>query len=187
MKNTNKFGELFRKVLSVVLILAVVISFSQPLNAEAKAKVNKVKLDKLGFTLDNELIQNTAKPLKKGKNKVTVWFHTGTVYQGYSKFVAPKTKTYKIKLSGLKGKKNAGLVLGHVGGSFIDGKTMTSVKIYNKNDRDGLTVGSKDVGSSFRKECTGSIKLEEGQALYLFYHFSSSKKGKNVSVDVTIK
>ena len=186
MKHTNTFGNVVKKLLAFVLVLAIAVTFSQPLNAEAKAKVNKVKLAKQGLAVDTEIIKNVAKPLKKGKNNVTVYSHVGTTYQGYAMFVAPETKTYTFKFGNVKGKRSAGLILGNVTGYYIKGQTAYDAKIGPKKNMNDAQIGSKSV-SVYKKTFTSKIALEEGQTIYLFYNLSSHAKVKSIKTDVTIK
>ena len=186
MKLTNTMGKALRKVLAFALVLVIAVAFSQPLSAEAKAKVNKVKLAKQGFTIDLDLMQNVAKPLKKGKSNVTVFYHAGTVYQGYAKFVAPKTKTYTFKFSNLKGQKSAGLILGDVAGRYINGQTITDAKLGPVKNMNNAQLGSRPV-SVYQKTYTSKVRLEEGQTIYFYFNFSSHAKGKKISMDVSIK
>lgn len=189
MKSRHSMGNVFRKVLSFALALAITVSFSQPLSAEAKAKVNKVILDKQGFTIENDVIKNVAKPLKNGKNNVVIWYRVGTVYDGYSKFTAPKTKTYTFEFSNLKGDKKAGRILGDVSGYYPSGQIMRDAKIGPKKNMYHVQLGSSNL-SVYKKTFTSKVTLKKGQTIYFYNKFMTHYKDKsveNISLDVKIK
>ncbi len=182
----NTRGKVLRRVLAFVMAFAIAVSFSQSLNVEAKAKVNKVVLSKQAFSLDAKTIQDVAKPLTKGKNNVTIWNHVGTVYQGYAKFEAPKTKTYTFEFSNLKAKKSAGKVLGDVAGKRINGKTVKDIKLGPKKNMYNAQVGSVNC-SVYKKNFKSKVKLTKGQTIYLYYNFTTHSKVNKITMDVEIK
>ncbi len=189
MKNTNTNGKIFRKVLAFVLAVAITVTFVQPLSAQAKAKVNKVKLAKQGFTIDTEVIKNVAKPLKKGKNNLTIYHQAGRNYEGYVKFVAPASKTYTFEFSNLKGKKSVGLILGAVMGDYIKGQTFITAKIGPKQNMYSVHIGSRTV-STYKKSYKSKIKLNKGDTIYLYNQFITHNKvnnAKSLTLDVKIK
>ncbi|MCR5656659.1 MAG: hypothetical protein K6G06_04275 [Butyrivibrio sp.] len=191
MKHTNTLGDVIKKVLAFVLVLAIAVTFSQPLSVEAKkkAKANKVTLAKQGLSTDIEVIKSVSKELKAGKNAVTVKRLGGgmfSTYEGYAKFVAPAAKTYTLKFSNLKAKGRTKSVLGDVSGYTIKGQTIKSLKLGPVKNMYNAQLGTKNV-SNYKKTFTSKVTLEEGETLYLLYSFSGQSKNKSVSLETTIK
>ncbi|MCR5657523.1 MAG: hypothetical protein K6G06_08675 [Butyrivibrio sp.] len=187
MKNKSFFGEVLKKALAFLMVLSIAVSFLQPLNAQAKAKVNKVKLANVGRLVGYDEQFNASKPLKKGKNKVIVCTKNGTVFQGYAKFVAPATKTYTMKFGNLaakNGKKN--YVYGGLAGSFVKGNPDPDALKYYGGCGTIIDLGSKP-NSRYKKSVTATFELLQGQPVYFYFIFNSRSKTKNVSLDVKIK
>ncbi len=188
MKNKTNFKNVLKRTLCLALMLTIAISFSKPINVEAKTKTVTVK--KLDFTTKASKANKKAIAIKKGSyNVVMNKKNSYSWYRGYLKFTAPQTRTYTITASGLKASD----------GQFINGHV--SPLVYSKYGRDSLTypsiktkggkktglhIGSKNSGDALYSR-TGKIKLQQGQVCFLYMSLLGSSSSKSCSFSLVIK
>ena len=181
-----------KKALLGILMLALMCMMLFPTSAFAKTKT--VKNQK--FVTKLSTINKKAATVKKGT--VTLKMKS---QEGYIKFKAPKTKTYKFAFSNLKilTPGSDQIVHGHASGYMIspyNGKNVTSMYSRpfstkgGKNDTLFVTTNycwGLDPGKEVNENTslparTGKIRLKKGETLYFYLYFTS----KNCSLKLKI-
>ncbi|WP_029320174.1 hypothetical protein [Butyrivibrio sp. AE3004] len=181
--------QITRKLLSMMLALAMVILLADPVCVSAKIKTLNLKHADISDPYVSYINTVATTIPKTGTYKVSLK-KNGGVYYGYLKFVAPKTKTYTITLSDLKCKGNE-QVYGGVQTEMEVGDGTDSIKHVEIQTKGGtntvLQLAHKKQGSNLIPKRTGKITLTEGQTLYLCYVFIVKTKGKKLTSKLTIK
>ena len=192
MKLNNKFFGAAGRI--ITLTLALVITFTMFCPVTAEAKTNKVNPKYQEFTTSTNVAKKKAAVIKTGTSLVTLK-KKGSTYDGYLRFVAPKTKTYSITMSNIKGNKG-GYCNGSVGlmvTARYNAKYLTFTNVYVKGKATTfMYLENRDTkshrGGGFPTVNTGKIKLKKGQSVYMRYHcLSSNNKNKTVATKFVIK
>jgi len=161
---------------SLCLMAMLTVFMLRP--AQADAAVTKVK--KQSFTTSPSVANKKATKIKKGKT-YTLQFSP----EGFVKFTAPKTKTYKFTFSNLKSVGKSGSDINHSYITFYMNKYGTSLSgVTSVKTKGGTTstlwvctkysyslsrVSTVRTGTSLPTR-TGSVKLAKGQTIYLYFH-----------------
>ena len=137
---------------------------------------------KQGFTTNTKTIEKKATKVKKGTTNLTL-----SKGQGYIKFTAPSTKTYKFTFSNCKSKK-------YTNNGFFSAQTPDKnspsysfhTKVKTKGGKDSTLWlsfnGYKFTSSRYKTierpiaKRTGTIKLKKGQTIY--FYLNSGTNGK---------
>ena len=163
--------------LSLVMAVAMILACMSPIAAQAKKKAKGITLSGSGFSTSTAVAESTAIPVGLGAMTVNAP-KNGT---GFLKFTAPATRAYSFNFSKYKAKKYA---CGHF---YI-------MKAYGRNNQyigmekvvteggasSALYVATKkskfgDMATRYLKSRTGTIALQQGQTVYLY--FSLTRKG----------
>lgn len=163
--------KLLRRSVALLMMLALILAATSTTFAAAKTKTVKKKT----FSTSTSAINKKATKVKKGTTKL--YIKKG---QGYVKFKAPKTKTYKFTISKCTSKKR------NVSGYFYIMKPdshspkysfITQVKTKGGKtgtlwlSANGYKSTSSDTLTKPLSSRTGSIKLKKGQTVYLYISF----------------
>ena len=183
--NKNNFANIFKRIVCLAVAFAFVVTLITPVQVSAKTKT--ISLKKQPFTTEVSTADASAKQIGKGTYKVKMKVDSRGWYQGYIKFVAPKTKTYKFTVSNLvaNDKKFAnGITTAYVPGSANNTENIDFRKSgYEKN---GLRIASRKLGKTPTSK-TGKLFLQEGQVVYLYNSYLGSYKSKKMQLKLVIK
>lgn len=186
----------WKRLLAMLLVAIAIAAAINPVNAQAKTKKKTITLK----VVSNYDSQTTAK--KKSTTVKTGYIYTVKLkqymalsYGGYLKFKAPKTKTYKFTVSGVKHPVKKSILQGTV--SFKNPTAYGFFPIYVKTrgkKTDRLYVAAKTYKPGFSDATnyytsrTGTVKLKKGQTVYLNLDFNTMTYTKKpISVNVNIK
>ena len=183
-----------KKVLSkIVLIVAVAMMFSGMSTVMASAKT--VKVTSAGFVTSKAAAESTAKRVGTGTVNVRIPKKKST-YSGYLKFTAPATKKYNFTVSNVKGGSySSGFFYIMTTAEYSD----QSIRMTDVATKGGVShvlwVTSRETKSSrksklvdrYLKSRTGSIVLQKGQTVYLYFFLAASRNPKNVNFRLKIK
>ena len=186
MKKSN-FTAVVKRVLSIMLVFVLMVSFTGTINAEAKTKKISLKYCNFSGLVDYHEVEPFAKSVKKGTYNVTIQCKKGWA-NGYLKFTAPASKTYKItasKLSTGKGK----FANGHVSFMKVDsyGGLAYTDGVVKGQKQSAMHIASRKTGI-VPASLSGKIYLEQGETLYIYNSFLySARNTKKGSFKLVIK
>ncbi len=180
--------KIVSRIISLAFVFAFVFILASPMTAFAKTKTLKLKPAYPAYPGAPVVeINETVVTINKTGNYKVVQNKSNGTFEGFLVFEAPKTKTYKITLSNLKCKGKE-LVYGGVvtyfhyeGDDYLTGVNCKTKGTY------GMSISSQQRGGSMVKKRVGTIRLEKGQKLYLYYSFIVKTKGKKLTSNLTIK
>ena len=200
MRENKKHGS-WKKLLTVLLMVAIMATIANPISAEAKTKIKTVKPKAVRNITSNAYAKSVAKKVTTGTTRVYLDDDMVYDYCGYVKFVAPKTKTYTFTIGNLQHPANKkGDLLGHMTFWCPYGYKNTGLARFYVKAKDGKTVSlniarPKPTGLYYARKTdryytsrSGGVKLKKGQVVYLeFYFHTYTFTKKRISVDLKIK
>ena len=166
----------FKKSLVMTLVTVLLIG-TFAISADA---VMKRTVKKQGFSTETSVVNKKAATVKKGTTNLT--YSKG---QGWVKFKAPSTKTYKFTFSNLKAKGGSNAYVSFLRIWDYDNTGLTHTKVSTKGGKnEALFLCSNDraTGKSGKviyralHSRTGKIKLKKGQTIYLYFNSTTTKK-----------
>ncbi len=173
------------KMMSLLMVLAISLTFLNPLNAEAKTKTIKMKKSDTYLSYVEDL-EKASTNIKSGTYNIVQQKSNG-IFHGYLKFVAPKSKTYTITLSNLKCKGNEPVNCGVMLYTPLNDGSDSVKSIIPKTKGGIMNFSSKNRGGSYVKTRKGTFKLAKGQVLYIEYNTIVKTKGKKLTSKLKIK
>lgn len=171
-----------KKVLSFLLVLAVVVSVASPVKVEAATRK---------ATAASKATKATT--VKTGTTIVTV----KSSKDGYTKFKAPKAGTYVITISDVKGKSSNNIINGGISLNEMseygligypklktEGGKTDYFKVASKKSAKYSTSGKKV--DRYLSKRTITVKLKKGQVVYMWNYFANFDT-KNTTYKLNIK
>ena len=175
------------RLLSYVLVFTLLFSLSNPITTEAKGK----KITLVPKLYSNEIADieegGIASISKAGNYTIVIPKNETGNFNGYLKFVVPKTKNYSFTASKVKGKKKD-FIFGTLETLTADSNGSTNLNCFKikKKKNAFLDVATKKY-SNHDKSRTGTVKLTKGSTVYIWFEFHQGKKSSQCSLNLKIK
>ncbi len=182
-----------KKIIASIMAVIMVLGMAAPvMAAQKKTATNKkfvTTVEKMGKVTEVFEGDTTVKIKYKSKEN-----------KGYIKFTAVDAGTYDFTVTNVQKPKRYYPVYGCLSFySVVKDKYLTDLKVKTKGGKNGtLYVRSKRTDKkdkkydeyeddySYLKKRKGSVKLEEGETIYIYCAFAGGKKKKNISFDLNI-
>ncbi len=179
--STRSLGTV-RRLITLTLALIITLTMFCPVTAQAKTKNSTFKNQY--FSTDVKTVKRKAGKLIAGTNNVTIKKVNGWS-NGYGVFVAPSSKTYKFTISSLRDTSNMftnGHITPYVEKKGYSKNYMTSIPFKQKGKSQySFHIASKKQFST-PTSMNGTIKLNKGEAVYIYFSFlGRNDKGKITS------
>lgn len=175
--------KLMKRSIALLMMLAMILAATSTTFAATSTKTVK----KRSFSTSTSAIEKKATKVKKGTTKLNVKYG-----EGYIKFVAPKTKTYKFTFSNCTSKErnnNGYITFMRPDADSPKYTFSTEVKTYGGKDStlwlsvNGFKFSKSSYGDDLGRPIasrTGTIKLKKGATVYMYLSFSDATKTKLV-------